>query len=162
MKRIGIVIIGSCLTALLGFAISSFGPVSLVWVVAGVLFLSDMETEAIVIAILGGGVFDLLSHGNAGLTGMSVLCGLGVYSLARGLGVADRVWEKVVFLLAAVFCGNILEALLLSVLDGLPLDSSLFEIWLRNVMVNSVMIGVGLLLLKTVMRPSTSGVKVKL
>ena len=162
MRNIVLVIISSIAAALLGYAFSFTGYINLVWVGAVVFFVSDWVTEAVIFAVLGGLLTDLLLHSNAGVTGLSVLVALSMYLLAKAAGVASKRWQKMIAVVVVFCLCFAVDAVVRSLLGTSVEAGDLIEFWSTGVIVNSLLTLGGILALRQVERTATSGRKVKL
>ena len=118
MRLIIGVIIGSLGIALLNVGVSYIGYADLVWIVAIALFICGLENVAVGFAVLSGFLFDVMIHGDVGTTSLAVLVGLGIYVVGKGLGVADRVWQKVLLVLVTLIVCYAIESLMREALQA--------------------------------------------
>lgn len=109
--------------ASLGFALLSFGlsfvsGANLVWVVGIVLFIHNLELDSLFFVVISGFIFDVLMHGYAGKTSLSVLISLVLLTLARSLGFGKNTWQKVMMIVVGVSLASLLEVLIRHLLDS--------------------------------------------
>lgn len=142
MRTIFVIIVAAMITALLNFALSSQDYVNLVWVIGLALIVADLELAGIVFVVLAGFLFDIMVLGNVGVTSVSGVIGAGVYILARGIGINDRVWQIVLWLLVSLMTSFGVDAVLESLLSDRYLGLDLSGYWFRSVSVNAVLVGI--------------------
>ena len=140
MRLIIGVIIGSLGIALLNVGVSFVGYADLVWIVAIALFICGVEDGAVAVAVLAGFLFDMMIHGNVGTTSLTVLVGLGVYVIGKSLGVADRLWQRVLLVIVVLIVCFAMNTLIKGILDGVTFDTGMFEYWLKGVAINAALV----------------------
>jgi len=118
MRKILIIIAVSFVIALLNLGLTSVTSLSLIWlVVVGLLFV-EWEDYAIVFALLSGLFFDIMKHGDVGITSLGILIGGVIYVLAKSLGLGRHVWQKIVAALLIFLVAFGADALLHLFLEG--------------------------------------------
>jgi hypothetical protein len=142
MRTVIAIIAGAMVAALLNFALSSQDYVNLIWVVGLALVIADLELAGIVFLVLAGFLFDVMVLGNVGVTSVSGVIGAGVYILAKGSGVTDRAWQKVLWVLVALMVCFGADAVLETLLSERYLGIDLTGYWIRSVAVNAVLVGI--------------------
>lgn len=152
MRKVLFVIIAAIVVALLNVGVSFLDYADFIWVVTIALFLVGYELVGIGFIILSGFLFDIMMHGAVGSTSLSGLLGVGIYVVAKGLGVADRVWQKVLWVAVGLFVCFAGEAVLRNLLEDMPLQIDLYGYWLKGIVVNGVLVGLVYLVAENVAR----------
>jgi hypothetical protein len=140
MKKIIKLIVLSLIIALLNNAFSFLGELNLIWIVAAAVYVAEFELSGLIVAVLGGSLFDFFMHGNVGITGISILGGLIFYVLIYSLGVITNDIQKIVGLLVVFFLANLLFFFIEYVLGELSYydwDIVLFS--LRRTAINGIL-----------------------
>lgn len=141
MKTVIAVFLTALLSALLTFALGSQDYVNVIWAVGLALVVADLELAGISFLVLSGFLFDIMILGNVGVTSASAVIGVGVYILAKGLGITDRLWQKVLWVLVALLVTFGVNAIVGNVLSGRYLGVDLLDYWFRSVLINAVLVG---------------------
>lgn len=162
MRTVIIIIAGAMITALLNFALSSQGYVNLVWVAGLAVIIADFELAGIVFMVLAGFLFDVMVLGNVGITSVSAAIGAGVYILAKGFGVTDRIWQSVLWVLVALMASFAADAVLETLLSDRHLSLDLSGYWLRSVAVNAVLVGITYAVIQGIRRRAGRNTSVRL
>lgn len=162
MRNLLKVAIGAIIIALLGYGLSLSGYMRLVWVGAIVLFGVEMTAPAVVFAILGGLLTDLLMHNYAGVTGLCVLVGLCLFLVARSAGLAVKEWQKLIVVVIAMTVCFAVDAVIRMLLGGSDVSFELLGFWSSGILLNSLLAVVGIFLLTSYERSSGGGKRVTL
>ena len=123
MRLIIGVIIGSLGIALLNVGVSFVGYADLVWIIAIALFICGLEDIAVGFAVFSGFLFD-------------------VYVIGKSLGVADRLWQRILLVIVVLILCFGMSALMKGIFDGQAFDTDIFEYWLKGVIINGVLVGI--------------------
>lgn len=140
MKRVLILIALSFVVALLNIAVSFLGPVNLVWAAAVALYISEREKSGIVFAVASGVMFDIMMHGNVGLTTISILGALLIYVLVKSIGFGDRSWQKLGISFVVMFLALMLQSLGRALLEGNTSGFFDLQYFLQGAVVNTVIL----------------------
>jgi cell shape-determining protein MreD len=109
MKKALRLIVLSIALALLSNAVTLIGQFNLIWIVVIALFLAEFEDASIITAVLAGFLFDLMMGDNTGITGVTVLVGLGLYILVYSLGLITGKTQKIFSSLIIFFLASLTE-----------------------------------------------------
>lgn len=148
--------------ALIEYAFASSGVLKFVWVAALVLYLSDMETDAVFFAFFAGLISDLILLRDAGLTGMGAFGGLCLILVARSVGVASKEWQKVFVTVFAIGSCYGVDALIRVILGESIIMHEMRSYYIKGIILNAIVVLTGLVLMDSIKRSSTEGKTVKL
>ncbi|MBN2101144.1 rod shape-determining protein MreD [Candidatus Dojkabacteria bacterium] len=101
MKRLTSIVLFSILVAIANFGLSFVADLNLVWIIGMALIMSDSESEAVVLTVLSGFLFDVMMHGHIGITSLSFLVPAFLLVIVKSIGFGDRSWQK--FIISFVF-----------------------------------------------------------
>lgn len=110
--------IGAVVAALLSVGLSFLGGFNFVWIVVLVFVLAQMETEAIVFAVVSGFLMDVFLHAHVGATGLSILVGLVLYVLAKSARLGSKVHEKVVLVVIVLTVAFVVDFVVRGLIGG--------------------------------------------
>jgi hypothetical protein len=110
MKKVLRILLLSIILALLSSGAGLVVNLNLVWVVAAALFVVGFEMSAVVIAVLSGFLFDVMMGANVGITGLSIILGLGVFALINSLGLITSNAQKFISVMVVFFLAGIVNS----------------------------------------------------